>query len=92
MRGLSRRALLTALAGSGLAAGTAGRAFAFSEDTPSVRTLALHDNACGATASHKELVAEVERVLGDRYSEEEKKRVISAMTCPICGCPLSGMF
>lgn len=80
---------MTVLAGAGVAVGTTGKAFAFSPDTPSVRTLALHDNACGATASHKELVAEVERVLGDKYSEEEKRRVIATMTCPICGCPLS---
>jgi hypothetical protein len=89
---LSRRTLMTALAGAGVVLGTAGRAFAFSEDTPSLHTLALHENACGATASHKELVAEVERVLGDKYSHEEKARVIATMTCPICGCPLSGLF
>ncbi|PKU26429.1 hypothetical protein CWS72_00840 [Telmatospirillum siberiense] len=83
---------MTALAGAGVTLGTASRAFAFSEDTPNIRTLALHDNACGASASHKELVSEVERVLGDKYSEEEKRRVIAAMTCPICGCPLSGLF
>ena len=89
---VSRRTLMTAMAGAGVVLGTAGRAFAFSEDTPTVRTMALHDNACGATASHKELVAEVERVLGDKYSEDEKRRVIATMTCPICGCPLTGIF
>jgi hypothetical protein len=89
---LSRRTVLAAMAGAGAVMGTTRCAFAFSEDTPSLRTLAMHDNACGATASHKELVAEVERVLGDKYSEEEKKKVISAMTCPICGCPLSGLI
>lgn len=89
---VSRRTLMTAMAGAGVVLSTAGRALAFSEDTPTLRTLALHDNACGATASHKELVAEVERVLGDKYSEDEKKRVIATMTCPICGCPLSGLI
>ncbi|HXP95888.1 MAG TPA: hypothetical protein VN809_04195 [Telmatospirillum sp.] len=88
----SRRAVMMGMAGAGVMLGSAGRAFAFSEDTPSMRTLALHDNACGASASHKELAAEVERVLGDKYSMEEKKRVISAMTCPICGCSLTGVF
>jgi hypothetical protein len=83
---------MTTMAGAGVVLGTASRAFAFSEDAPTIRTLALHDNACGATASHKELVAEVERVLGDKYSEDEKKQVIATMTCPICGCPLSGLF
>lgn len=89
---LSRRMMMTAMAGAGVVLGTAGRAFAFTEETPSLRTLALHDNACGATASHKELAQEVDRVLGDKYSAEEKKRVIASMTCPICGCPLSGLF
>jgi hypothetical protein len=83
---------MTVMAGAGAMLGTAGRAFAFSEDTPSARTLALHDNACGATASHKEFVAEVERVLGDKYSEAEKRQVMATLTCPICGCPLAGLF
>ncbi|MDR3437965.1 hypothetical protein [Telmatospirillum sp.] len=89
---MSRRAMVTGLFGASMVLGTTRRAFAFSEDTPNVRTLALHENACGATASHKELVAEVERTLGDSYSPEEKKRVMAALTCPICGCPLSGLF
>lgn len=92
MGSLSRRGLFGFLAGAGVAVG-APRAFAFSEETaPSVRMLALHENACGATASHKEFVAEVERVLGDKYSAAEKQQVIATMTCPICGCPLAGLF
>ncbi len=92
MEPVSRRGLMTVLAGAGLVVATSGRAFAFSEDIPSVKTLALHENACGATASHKEFVAEVERVLGDKYTAEEKRQVIATLTCPICGCPLGGLF
>jgi hypothetical protein len=88
----SRRMMMMSMAGAGVMLGPVGRAFAFSEDVPSMRTLALHDNACGASASHKELAAEVERVLGDKYSTEDKKRVIASMTCPICGCSLAGAF
>lgn len=89
MNQVSRRALLVALAGVGAGLAGSRQAFAFTPDTPSVRTLAMHENACGATASHKELVAEVERVLGDKYNEDEKRKVIAAMTCPICGCSLA---
>jgi hypothetical protein len=89
---LSRRGLLAALGGIGVAAGAARPASAFTSEQPSVRMLSLHENACGATASHKELVAEVEKTLGDKYTEEEKRQVIAALTCPICGCPLAGLF
>lgn len=93
MTDLSRRRLMTALAGSGLLLGaTSRKAFAFSEETPTARLLALHDNACGATASHKELVDEVEKTLGPNVSAEEKKAVVAQLTCPICGCPLTGLF
>jgi len=92
MHSISRRGLFTGLAGIGLALGAGRPASAFSPDTPSMRTLALHDNACGATQAHKELVAEVERTLGDKYTAEEKHKVLAAMTCPICGCPLGGLF
>ncbi|MTJ83385.1 MAG: hypothetical protein F8N37_20545 [Telmatospirillum sp.] len=92
MKPISRRGLVAGLAGMGVALGASRRASAFTADTPSMRTLALHDNACGATASHKALVAEVERTLGDKYTPEEKQKVLAALTCPICGCPLAGLF
>lgn len=87
---VSRRALMTALAGTGVWLGAGRTAFAFSEEPAVGRALALHQNACGATASHKQLVVEVERVLGDKYSAAEKRQVVAAMTCPICGCSLAG--
>ncbi len=92
MNRLSRRGAIAALAGAGAVFGTTRHAFAFSEDVPTARVLALHENACGATASHKELVAEVDRMLGDKYSADEKKRVLASLTCPVCGCPLAGLF
>jgi len=97
MSDLTRRRLFAALAGSGLtfsgfALGMARPALAFSEDQPTVKLQTLHDNACGATASHKELVAEVEKTLGDRYSAAEKQAVVAKLSCPVCGCPLGGLF
>jgi len=93
MNSLSRRRLMASLAGSGLLLGTsAGKAFAFSEESPTARVIALHTNACGATASHQELVQEVEKTLGDKVSDADKKAVIAQLTCPVCGCPLAGLF
>lgn len=92
MTDLSRRRLMAALAGGGFTLGAASRAMAFSEEAPTARLRILHDNACGATASHKELVEEVEKTLGPNVSVEEKKAVIAQLTCPICGCPLAGLF
>ena len=92
MKKISRRSVVTALAGAGVWLGTGRRASAFTEQAAAGRALALHRNACGATASHKELAMEVERVLGDRYSADEKRQVMATLVCPICGCPLAGLF
>jgi hypothetical protein len=80
---------MAGLAGGALL-GRTRQASAFTDDIVTRRVLALHENACGATASHKQLVAEVERVLGDKYSAEQKREVIATLTCPICGCSLAG--
>ena len=92
MEKLSRRGLVAVLAGAGLALGSTRRAMAFSEPTTTVQLRALHDSACGATSAHKQLVEQVDLVLGDKYTAEEKKAVVANMVCPICGCPLSGLF
>jgi len=93
MTEVTRRRLMAALAGSGLVLGvTSSKAFAFSEESPSPRLQFAHDNACGATSSHKQLVDEVEKTLGDKVSDDEKKAVIAQLTCPVCGCPLAGLF
>jgi predicted deacylase len=92
MEKLSRRGLLAALAGTGLIISTARSAQAFTEHSGEARLEALRDTACGASSSHRQLVDEVERVLGDKYSADEKRAVIATMTCPVCGCPLAGLF
>lgn len=92
MTTLSRRHLVATLAGAGLVLGTSRAAFAFSDDTPTLRVRALHDNACGATASHQQLVDEVNKTLGEGVSAEDKKAIIANLTCPVCGCPLGGLF
>jgi hypothetical protein len=92
MRQVSRRQLLTVAVAGGAVLGTSRHANAFTEDVATVKVRALHENACGPTASHKEIVAEVERTLGNGYTEAEKREVIATITCPICGCPLAGLF
>ena len=91
---LTRRRLMSALAAAGVAGGASRPAFAFSElprnDIANLQ--ALHDSACGATSSHQRLVEEVNSTLGDKVSAEDKKAVIAALTCPVCGCPLAGLF
>ena len=94
MTSISRRTLIAALAGGSLAIGSSRKASAFS-NVPSAdagHLLALRDTACGATNSHQQLVDEVNRVLGDQYTPEQKKDVVASMTCPVCGCPLSALF
>jgi len=92
MEKLSRRSLMAALAGTGLIIGATRPARAFTEQQGDARLEALRDNACGGSTNHRQLVDEVERVLGDKYSADEKRAVIATMSCPICGCPLSGLF
>ena len=93
MTEVTRRRLMATLAGSGLVLGvTSSKAFAFSEENPTARLQLAHDNACGATSSHKQLVDEVEKTLGDKVSDDEKKAVIAQLTCPVCGCPLAGLL
>ena len=92
MPALSRRSLIVALIGGSFAAGTARQALAFSEQKGTESLQALRDNACGASSKHQQLVEEVEQVLGNQYSPEEKKAVVANLTCPVCGCPLAGLF
>lgn len=92
MHPLSRRGLLGLFASGGAVLAGGRQAHAFSQEAATGKALALHQAACGATASHKELAAEVERLLGDAYTAEEKKQVVAGLTCPICGCSLAGSF
>jgi hypothetical protein len=91
MKKVSRRELMAGAALGGALFAGVQPARAFSEVQAPVKARLMHENACGATVSHKELVAEVERVLGDKYTEEEKRQVVANLTCPICGCPLGGL-
>lgn len=86
MSQLSRRLFLAALA----AVAASPRALALSEEDASVKLQALVDNACGASLSHQQLIAEVEKMLDTTLTEEEKRRAIAAVSCPVCGCQLLG--
>ena len=90
MKKVSRRELLAGVAAGGALVGASRPANAFFEQEAPVKFRSLHDGTGGAAAAHKKLIAEVERVLGDKYSEAEKQQVTAALTCPICGRPLIG--
>jgi hypothetical protein len=92
MNEVSRRRLFTVLAGSGLALGITGRASAFEEIAATPRLQGLRDNACGASSSHQQLVDDVNRILGETYTPEQKQAVVAGLSCPVCGCPLAGLF
>jgi hypothetical protein len=86
MRKVTRRQLLAGAAAGSALLGASGRAKAFSEEQAPVKLRLLHE--ANTVVAHKELVAEVERALGDKYTEAEKREVIATLTCPICGRPL----
>lgn len=89
---LSRRGFLAATAFL-TATGAASRAMALTIQEADVGTQSLLDNACGKSEQHQQLIAEAEKLLGDRkLTDAEKQRLLAAMNCPICGCPVSGLF
>ncbi|MBY0432261.1 MAG: hypothetical protein K2Q10_13770 [Rhodospirillales bacterium] len=89
MTDLSRRRLVVVLAALGVPA----PALAWSETKASLPRQRDIENACGATLNHRDLLAEVERLLAERgLGEAERKQAMAALTCPTCGCPVSSLF
>lgn len=92
---LSRRELLTSAAMVSAAAGSGASAHALTIDTePAAGLNELYfaaKAACGGQqAYHAQLLADAQAVLGGReLSEEEKRQLLAAMSCPLCGCRLS---
>ena len=88
----SRRRFLTAtaLAGLGLAAafGRARPVGALSLEPPDAEAASLYANRCSIDTTHRQLVAEVLATLEGERSPAEVEAVLSAMTCPFCGCRL----
>jgi len=88
---LDRRTFLstTALAGVGFAIGV-GPARAFTLEEPSKETAELYAAAhsCRTVNNHDRILAEIRSALSGReLSEEQERRVLAAVTCPLCGCP-----
>jgi hypothetical protein len=94
-KGLSRRRLFatTALGGLGAILGIAAArpARALTMQPMDAEAKALYLTACSARdgSYHRELVAEAKQRLAGRASEAEIEAAIAAMTCPVCGCPIT---
>lgn len=87
---VDRRRVLAAAAG--LAAAAPAGALAFSVQEPSAAARELYLNACTRRSFHDELIAEVRAILADKgqpVSEAEVRDALRALSCPLCGCPLT---
>ena len=86
---LNRRSLL-ALVPALLAA---SKAQALSLDDGNARLGELVADRCGQTSEHARMLAEAEKILIDAgYAEDDRKRVMAAFDCPVCGCKIAGKF
>jgi len=88
---LDRRTFLstTALAGVGFALGVGpARAFTLEEPSNDIAALYAAARSCRAVTDHDRILAEIRSALAGReLSEEQERRVLAAVTCPLCGCP-----
>lgn len=88
---LDRRKFLstTALAGVGFAFGIGpARAFTLEEPSKDIAALYAAARSCRTANNHDRILAEIRSALSGReLSEEQERRVLSAVTCPLCGCP-----
>jgi hypothetical protein len=96
MNAISRRNMLTATSGAvaALALGLRGASAAerprFEIVTATASTSeTVTSLACGTPASHRQLIADLERSMPGK-TEAEKRAAIAKMACPVCGCPLAG--
>lgn len=97
---VTRRTLLSTVAlgcggfGLGIVAAPAARAFSLESAPPSVDAQYLAARAAcsrgGTDSLHTQIIADVQAQLsGEHVPAEQQQRIISGMTCPLCGCPLS---
>ncbi len=97
-RAISRRKLLStaalgcAGAGFGLAAAPRARAFSIEEPSRKVADQYLAARAAcskGVDGLHAQLIADVQAQLaGEHVPADQQERILSGMSCPLCGCPL----
>ena len=85
---LHRRSFVSALAlmaGGSLLFGR--RALALSIEEPSAKVQALYAARCSVSSEHAALLAEAEAGMqGRSLSAAEREAILSAVTCPVCGC------
>jgi hypothetical protein len=92
---MTRRRFLgtTALAGIGAVAALLlpRAAAALTLEPMSGEAERLYLGACSAKdgAYHRQIVEQVKAELAGRRSDEAIEQVIAALTCPICGCPVT---
>ncbi len=98
IRNWQRRHLLRAglVMGHGMAAAVLFAPFfsalAMSVEVMDRRTLQQYRSACGTGRTHRALIDEalaLARHEGLSVEEEDVRRALAAISCPICGCPLS---
>ncbi|HXP74520.1 MAG TPA: twin-arginine translocation signal domain-containing protein [Stellaceae bacterium] len=97
MSSVSRRRFLSTTALAGASAGAvllSGKsAAAFTEKPMDAETHKLYANACGgpeATAYHQQLLTDAKAQLPSGISDAEIEAAMAALTCPVCGCRLTG--
>jgi hypothetical protein len=89
---MSRRGFLmsaTAIGGAAMMFLAARRAFALSLEEADAQAAKLYAGHCSANnAYHAELVAELTAKL-QGHTQSEIEAALSAVRCPICGCPIA---
>jgi hypothetical protein len=92
---MTRRRFLsaTALAGAGTVATLilTRAAAALTLEPMSGETERLYLSACSAKdgAYHRQIVAQIKAELAGSRTDAEIEQIIAALTCPICGCPVT---
>jgi hypothetical protein len=78
--------------GFGITAAPRARAFSLEEPSQPVAAQYLAARAAcskGGDAFHAQIIADVQAQLtGEHVPVDQQQRIISGMTCPLCGCPL----
>jgi len=97
MSSVSRRRFLSSTALGGFGAGAAllaaKSATAFTEKPMDTETHKLYANACGGSDAkiyHRQLLVEAKAQLPSGTTDSQIEAAMAALTCPICGCRLTG--
>lgn len=83
-----RRHFLLGLGCLGASAAAGARPAAALQVMPTGDYAALVDSACGVTSAHQRLLQEARAQLGASLSQDRINAALTALRCPVCGCPL----